>query len=141
MLKTKRNLTVIVLVAVGIAAGPVSAQALFTCSMMDTAPSATCCCDDQLRCDDWDGDTPGANRGGCCDISIEIQADFGRDQSAAIGQPVEIRSNVDPPPVGLVDFLDGSSFYYCDILPGWAENPRPTLAGNRTYLVTQRLRI
>jgi hypothetical protein len=124
-----------------LAIGPVHAQTLFACAMMDMVVHETCCCDDHdayagSDCDD----AMATENGSCCEKSVELSIDQGSDQTAAISKPAEVRSDVDPPAATLVATTYAAPVCGAAVIPcqraDSAHQP-----GSQTYLVTQRLRI
>jgi hypothetical protein len=127
-----------------LAIGPLQAQSVFACAMMETVVHHDCCCDGHTTGDHCtnsncestleSGDAP------CCERAIEV----GIDREAGQNTPVksaEVRSGLDPPQALISSF---------DAL--FPPHPRLTLgvfhylpvagqSGSETYLVTQRLRI
>lgn len=125
--------------------GPVHAQIVYACAMMEMAAHGECACgdheNDKLRVDsDCDiavdsGDDP------CCEQSVELGFDDDARQNTPGAKPAEIRAGADQPQIIIASF---------DLI----EAPRlvaahgvvqylPTLgrAGSDIYLITQRLRI
>ena len=128
----RRILLVLILVI-----GPVQAQALFACEMMDRVPNENCCCDEYSDL----GDVVLAKSDPCCEKSIELSVDHSGEQSPPTAKPLEVRSDVDPPQTL---FVAAHSNLNIQII---GRTVYPTSAntfsenGSRTYLVTQRLRI
>lgn len=128
-----------------VAGGPLQAQAVFACAMMDRMVQDECCCEDHEAargCEDSDcgaalqpGDSP------CCEYSVEISADPDARHDGPISKPVELRSGVDPPQalIGAFDFSFTPQALPTAACFHTASAARP--GGSDTYLVTQRLRI
>ena len=122
-------------------AGPVQAQQVFQCSMMDSTFYDNCCCDDHGNCADSNCDqATDLNNTACCDTSVELNLDNDAvDISKAI-KSLEIRSGIDPPakvlPVHGVLLASSNTLLILAILQRQSH-----LAGTDTYLITQRLRI
>lgn len=124
--------------------GPLQAQNVFACSMMDQVMHGECCCDGHKAdpgcinsdCDAVAGSVP------CCERSIQVVVDEETWKHTPIVIPAEARSSVDPPPVLLVSS-------YNEILPSLEHAavraahiiPDVRHYDSDTYLVTQRLRI
>lgn len=142
MLRRKRPVIRPLLLVLILVIGPVHAQTLFACAMMDTVVHDTCCCDDHEQCADSDCD--GAletEREPCCEISLELSIDHGSDQTTRVSKPVEVRSDVDPPPAILVaPHVDMHPYRVVTVAYRPATNT-PHQPGSQIYLVTQRLRI
>lgn len=128
-----------------LAIGPLQAQSVFACAMMDTVVHDDCCCDGHTtddrcmnpHCDPAfeAGDAP------CCEQAIEV----GIDQEAGKNTPpvksTEVRSGLDPPQA-LVSSFDGLFPSPPRLVDGvFRSLPAAGQSGSETYLVTQRLRI
>lgn len=135
-----RTLLLLVLVV-----GPLQAQSVFACPMMDEVMRGDCCCVGHESNQDCPNATcekaVNANPEPCCERSVEVSIDADARQEALIVTAVEVRSDVDPPPA-IATSLDGlfspqSTVAIC------LEYHRSTLrhSGSDTYLLTQRLRI
>lgn len=138
--KLRALLTLLVLVI-----GPLQAQNVFACSMMDGVFRGDCCCvgseSDRdcmgANCDTAVESTPDP----CCERSVQVSIDHEARQDAPVVKPVEIRSDVDPPPAHF------ASFGAIVPPPSRAANnaswfiPVFRHSGSDTYLLTQRLRI
>lgn len=129
-----------------VAVGPLQAQAVFACAMMDTMVRDECCCEDHepdRGCENPDcgaalqpDDTP------CCEHSVEISADPDARPDGSISRPVEVRSDVDPPQI----LISCSEPRFTPSAVSAAAVGVPAVlaaarGGSATYLVTQRLRI
>lgn len=121
--------------------GPLQAQQVFQCDMMDAAFYDDCCCDDHNNCTDSDCDkVEDSNKIPCCDEAVELSInDKTADISKAI-KSLEFRTGIDPPAQiilkqnNLLQLSDTFTFQtYPKILIHHA--------GSDTYLITQRLRI
>jgi len=125
--------------------GPLQAQSVFACSMMDTVMHGDCCCVGQKSDDDCiDGKCGGAGDAStspCCERSVEISVDVEAQQNTPIATAAEVRSDVDPPPPIIA--------YSHEIVPRQLASAvridyshhNVCHSGSDTYLVTQRLRI
>lgn len=123
--------------------GPLQAQTIFACAMMDTVVYDQCCCEDHERaetctnpeCDPaLDSPTP------CCEQSVEIGVDADSGRDATIKQ-AELRFDADPPPAllsSLERFLAPHALLGPDTFP---RLPAAGQSGSDTWLVTRRLRI
>jgi hypothetical protein len=127
-----------------LAIGPMQAQSVFACAMMDTVVH-DCCCEGHTaedRCMNSDCDQAfGAGDTPCCEPAIEV----GIDQEAGKNTPpvksTEVRSGLDPPQA-LVSSFDGLSPSPPCLVDGVVHSlPAAGQSGSETYLVTQRLRI
>lgn len=125
--------------------GPLQAQSVFACPMMDEVMHGACCCvgnknDQDCVNADCDG-AMDANTDPCCDRSVTISTDEEARQDAPIIKPVEVRSDVDPP-TGIVatitefDLLQRRVAFHVDL-----STPDLYFSHSDTYLITQRLRI
>jgi hypothetical protein len=127
-----------------LAVGPLQAQTVFACAMMDTVMHDECCCDDHKTDDDCavsKCDSLESSEVPCCERSVEVSVDQEAGQHAPLVKPPDIRSDVDPPP-GLVTSFDALFPPQPFLAP--RDFHFPTVAaqsGSDTYLVTQRLRI
>jgi hypothetical protein len=127
-----------------LAIGPLQAQSVFACAMMDTVVQ-DCCCDDH-KSDDYckdstcestlqSGDAP------CCERSIEVRVDAEAAQNVPLVKLTDVRSDADPPQV-LVSSLDALFPPPPSLIHGnYRCLPVAGQSGPDTYLVTQRLRI
>lgn len=135
----RKSISLRALLLLLLAVGPLQAQSIFACAMMETVVEDSCCCGDH------DGDPARhAMQSGedpCCERSVRVTVDNDAGQAAPAGKSTELRSNVDPPQplVFSVDTL---------IPPQPTSEPgvRPLLpatvhSGSDTWLTTQRLRI
>jgi len=127
-----------------LAIGPLQAQSVFACAMMETVVHHDCCCDGHTTGDHCTnsncestlefGDAP------CCERAIEV----GIDQEAGQNTPVksaEVRSGLDPPQA-LISSFDALFPPYPRLTLGvFRYLPVAGQSGSETYLVTQRLRI
>lgn len=124
--------------------GPLQAQSVFACAMMDEVMHECCCVghktDEDCASADCDG-AVDANTDPCCERSVTISIDEEARQDAPIVKPVEVRSDVDPPAGILATISD------FNLLPRRValrvDSSPPDLCKSRadTYLITQRLRI
>ena len=125
--------------------GPLQVQNVFACSMMDEVMHGECCCvghkSDQ-DCIDADCDSAADSRSEpCCERSTQVIIDHEAQQDVPVVKPVEIRSDVDPPPAlvcAYIAFLKPPSC--AAYATAWLAS-RERCSASDTYLVTQRLRI
>jgi hypothetical protein len=132
---------VLILIAV---VGPLQAQTLFACSMMNRVMDECCCDNHQTGEDCVNSDCEAAvesSEGRCCERSVEVNVDEDARQDTQIVKPQEIRTDVDPPQAMIVPL---------DVIAAPQERavldiirPRSVVRyfGSDTYLITQRLRI
>lgn len=125
--------------------GPLQAQTVFACAMMDTVMHGECCCEDHEvneDCLDSDGDaTLEFSPGPCCERSVEVSIDEDARQDSPVVKPVEVRSDVDPPQA-IITSSDALIPPQSVVAPGvFQPLPIAGQSGSRTYLITQRLRI
>ena len=125
------------------AVGPLQAQSVLACAMMDTVVRHDCCCDDHKtdnHCTDPDCEsTFETAHDPCCERSVEV----GIDQESAQNIPLVklTESGVDPPQ-SLVSSLDAQCPIHPRLIHGdYRYLPVAGQSGSETYLVTQRLRI
>lgn len=127
-----------------VAAGPLHAQTVFACSMMDMVMEE-CCCDDHRigkGCIDSDCDAAvGPSEEPCCEQSVEVQVDEDAREDARIVKPLEIRSDVDPPHAIVASFDMIAAPQERSALVVYQPRPIARSSGTDTYLITQRLRI
>lgn len=127
-----------------VAVGPLRAQAVFACSMMDMVMEE-CCCDDYRigkACIDSDCDAAvGAGQEPCCEQSVQVQVDEEAWQDTRIVKPSEIRTDVDPPQTIVISFELVAALQVRSALVVYPPHPITRHPGTDTYLITQRLRI
>lgn len=121
--------------------GPLQAQQVFVCGMMDTIFLGDCCCEDHNYCADAGcSDAVTTENNQCCEESIELSFNIGANDEVNVIKSVEIRSNIDPPPIIVfageplvepIRFTETSYLY----------TAFPDSPGSNIYLITQRLRI
>ena len=128
-----------------VAVGPLQAQTVFACAMMDSVMQDECCCEHHVSARDCEiGDcdaVPEAREAPCCEHSVDIIADPDARHDGSISKPVELRSDVDPPHF-LISSFEAS--FTPQVIPGTRGLHSAASAahgGSDTYLVTQRLRI
>ncbi len=138
--KLRTVLTLLVLVI-----GPLQAQSVFACSMMDEVMHGECCCVGHKTDKDCiDADCEGAAQSGaspCCERSVQITIDEEARADTPIVKPIEVRSDVDPPPALIASSsliaLPSLTAVLCPV----QTIPREPHSRSDTYLITQRLRI
>ncbi len=128
-----------------LAVGPLQAQAVFACAMMDMPVHQSCCCDDH-RADDACGGSDGdsnlmPSKNPCCERTIQVSVDEDSKEDNPIAKPAEVRSDVDPPQTSAIPPVDFALLTQRPQLAAYTPPPPASLSGSRTYLVTQRLRI
>lgn len=124
-----------ILLALLLLAGPLHAQTLFACEMMDEVLE-DCCCDETDSNGGFDT-LPEP----CCEQSVELRFEPASDEPSVVIKPVEVRSDVDPPPAIPTNAIVPLTV---DRLVALVPNHNlrtPQQPGTSTYLVTQRLRI
>lgn len=127
-----------------VAVGPLQAQTVFACAMMDTVMQDECCCEHHASardCETGDCDAVPESSTPCCEHSVDITADPDSRHDGSISKPVELRSDVDPPQF-LISSFEAS--FTPQAIPGTRDFHSAATAGHGgsdTYLVTQRLRI
>lgn len=127
-----------------VAVGPLRAQAVFTCSMMDMVMEECCCNDHGTGKEGVDSEretAAGYSEVPCCDRSVGLQVDEDAQQDTRIVKPLEIRTDVDPPQAVFASY-ERLSLPQENSLPiDFGLNPTARRSGIDTYLITQRLRI
>ena len=121
--------------------GPLQAQQVFACGMMDATFLDDCCCEDHNNCADADcTDAITTEKVPCCEESIDLSLNYQANETSDVIKSVEIRSDVDPPPAiasVIVQLVEPIRFTVTSDL---FTSP-PYRPGSNTYLITQRLRI
>lgn len=123
--------------------GPLQAQSVFACPMMDEVMDECCCIGHKTDKDCANADCDGAvdtDTDPCCDRSVTISIDEEARQDAPIVRPVEVRSDVDPP-AGIVPTITEFSLPPQRVALRLHSPPDLCYSRSDTYLITQRLRI
>lgn len=128
-----------------LAAGPLQAQTVFACAMMDAVMHDACCCDEHSAieaCVESNCDTTlEASGQPCCERSVEVTVDQDSRQAAPVGKLADVRSDADPPHA-LVSSLDALIPPQPALTPGVSKlSPAAASSGSAIWLTTQRLRI
>lgn len=133
-----------------LAAGPLQAQTVLLCDMMEVPRQETCCCDEMAGASreaeagqDCDRPpchiAPRADSVGCCDSAVEISHDPEAD--AFVAKPPSDRPDPDPSAPILFAYNlpvpPGPSYRTPDSQPAAVAVPD----GSKLYLRTERLRI
>lgn len=125
--------------------GPLQAQSVFACPMMDKVVHGDCCCVGSNEDKDCvDATCEAALLAGpdpCCDQSVELSLDTDARLDTPLLKPVEVSSAVDPPPAILVVYFDFLLPQLEARVPVFTTFPEVSYSGTDTYLITQRLRI
>jgi hypothetical protein len=125
--------------------GPLQAQSVFACPMMDKVVHGDCCCAGQNEdkdCVDATCDTAlPVDPDPCCDQSVELSLDTDARLDTPLLKPVEVSSAVDPPVAILVVYLDFLLPQAEALVPVFSTPSEVSHSGTDTYLTTQRLRI
>jgi hypothetical protein len=125
--------------------GPLQAQSVFACPMMDKVVHGECCCVGPSEDKDCvDATCEAALPVGsdpCCDQSVELSLDTDARLDTPILKPIEVSSEVDPPVAILVVHLDLLLPQAEALVPVFSTPPEVSHSGTDTYLTTQRLRI
>ncbi len=124
--------------------GPLQAQSVFACPMMDEVMHECCCIGHKTNEDCANADCDGAvaaNTDPCCDRTVTISIDEEARQDAPIVKPVEVRSDVDPPAGILATITDFNLLPRRVALRVDFSAPELCKSRSDTYLITQRLRI
>jgi len=139
-LRTIQRSLLILIVAIG----PLQAQTVFACSMMDMVMEECCCDDHQTGKERFDSDWDAAvvsNDAPCCEQSVELQIDEDARQDTRVVNPSEIRSDVDPPQAIVTAFDANAAPHGRSVIIVSQPQPIALHSGSDTYLITQRLRI
>ena len=120
--------------------GPLQAQQVFACGMMDEVFLDDCCCEDHNNCENSDSSDALTPENQCCEESIQLSFNDEANSDLGVIKSVEIRSDVDPPVV--IVFADELLVEsVCFAVISYHYTSPPDSQGSNTYLVTQRLRI
>ena len=125
--------------------GPVHAQAVLACAVMDKVMHDDCSCDDYTRdedCVDSSFDaTVDSDSDQCCELSAELNIDEDAKQDKPIVKPAEMRSDADQPLsiVASIDLIEAPRAVA--VLHVIQSVPTLSRFGSDIYLITQRLRI
>jgi hypothetical protein len=126
-----------------LAIGPLQAQAVFACAMMDTVVQDECCCEHHEvaeGCADHYCDSTSGSAQPCCERSVELGVDEDAADAATV-KPTEVRSDADPPPA-LLSVPEAITDSIPSAAPGaYSRCPPSDESGSDLWLVTQRLRI
>ncbi len=126
----------LILLALLLLVGPLHAQTLFACNMMEEVVQDECCCDEPQHNDEQATEPPEF----CCEESVELSIEYSDERVAPSSKHIDVRSDVDPP----------QAFAVCGQYPVQISTALPSYptvkisrssGGTRTYLNTQRLRI
>ena len=138
MQRRQRKVTSSILLTVMLAVGPLNAQVVFACSMMDAVFHDNRCCDEHKDCADQDYDEPlEKERDPCCERFVELSVDH---ELPHFLKPIEVRTDVDPPLLVAAIDLSVSACPTTTIVR-IEGNIAVCSHGSNTYLTTQRLRI
>lgn len=134
-----------------LAAGPLQAQTVLLCDMMDLPRQESCCCDEptattrQVDAVDTSCDRPPCHPSprddsdGCCDSAVEMS--YQGDAGAAVAKPPSDRSDPNPPATMLLVY----ELLAPPAPPRPAPLARPAMVvlpnGSDLYLRTERFRI
>jgi hypothetical protein len=134
-----------VLLVLVLAVGPIQAQTMFACAMMDTVMHADCCCGDRAvhrGCVDSSCDAAlESGRDPCCEQSVELGIDDDARQDSPVVNPAVVRSDVDPPQAIVASFdalVPAQSVQTPCVFQPYSDTGQ---SSSDIYLVTQRLRI
>ena len=125
--------------------GPVHAQSVFACAMMDMVMYSGCshdghkknenCVDSVLDTAAESGDDP------CCEQSVKLSIDEVARQATPIVKPAEVLSDADQPQAIVASFNVIEPRRTLVVLRVIQTLPGPGRSGSDIYLITQRLRI
>ncbi len=123
-------------------AGSMHAQMAFACNALDEIFYDQCCCDAHETCADSDCDEAfETNNEPCCQTSVALVVEDESDRSFATIKPVEIRSDVDPPPAIVSALNVYEPAYRFPTFVGSQLTGSTHRPASNTYLITRRLRI
>lgn len=128
-----------------LAVGPLQAQSVFACTMMDAVvPDPGCCNEHQAVKGHLEPDQNVSVEAGedpCCHRSVQVTVDQDAQQVMPIGRSAELRSGMDPPqPLG--SLIDALTPLQRTVTPGVSHFfPAAGHSGSDTWLITRRLRI
>lgn len=120
--------------------GPLQAQQIYSCGMMDAVFLDDCCCEDHNHCSESDSSDELTPKNQCCEKSIQLTFNDDANSDVSIVKSVEVRSDVDPPAEVVIAEeqweepipIKAIRFHYIRLSDS---------QGSKTYLVTQRIRI
>lgn len=128
-----------------VAVGPLQAQTVFACAMMDMVMHDECCCEHHKAARDCEtsdcGAAPESSETPCCEHSVDITADPDARYDGSISKPVELRSDVDPPDFLISSFEPGFTPQAIPDTRGFDSAAAVDHGASDTWLITQRLRI
>lgn len=135
----RHSRALVVLLLIALVPGPLKAQEIFTCLMMEKVLEQ-CCCEHTGRNDIAD-EGLGNDADYCCERSIELEVDETSLQLAPNAKSFELKSSLDPPATFIATFHN-----YNETVALRPSSPRVhavhvSFAGTETYLKTRRLRI
>lgn len=116
--------------------GPLQAQTVFACAMMETVVHGNCCCDAHST----DDVAPAEDGCSCCELSIELSVNVDARPDAPIVKQTEVNSDPDPPQF-LVSLPASSSSHPRKIRGVFRRLAITSQSGSDTWLLTQRLRL
>jgi len=121
--------------------GPLQAQSVFACEMMDEVMYGDCCCLILRSGEDCTDGALNSKDQPCCKRSVEVSLDDEARLSSPIIKPFEVHSDEDPPTaiVASLDFLEPP--HTCVAVHDSILLPDVRDSGSDIYLLTQRLRI
>ena len=123
----------------------VQAQTLFACNLMDEAPKAECCCEDQMKSGcDMGGSCDFSNGlavGNCCDVTVDIDTQDGVVVSSTEARLVTQLDAPQPPPTLAPEVNIVIALTELTSLPRFQYSTTSWSAGTHTYFLTNRFRI
>ena len=145
MQQRKRTIIHPLLLVLMLVIGPVHAQTVLACAMMDMVMHGECFCGSHEKDKNWvDSGCDAAvdsGDGPCCELSVELSIDEDARQDTPSAKPAEMRSDADQPQsiIASFDFIEAPRAVA--VLGVIQSVPTFSRFGSDIYLITQRLRI
>lgn len=128
-----------------VAVGPLQAQTLYACAMMDTGVLDGCCCEAHKT--EQDCASPDCNASvesgdkPCCERSVEVSIDQEAGKETLTVKPTDVRSDVDPPHALVCSFVTPFPQRPFPAQGVVDRAPGADRSGSDIWLLTRRLRI
>lgn len=127
-----------------VAIGPLQAQIVYACSMMDSVMTECCCDHHRIGEEHIGSDFDAAAEPGeepCCEQSVEVQVDEDVRQDTQIVKPSELRSDVNPPQTIIISLSVIAAPQKPSAFVVYQSRSCTHSPGTDTFLITHRLRI